>query len=68
MVSNGLSSFEKTIKNLEKAISLKLNMTAHNLLLGASENIDPETLNFDFSGGNEEVFYCIWANLSHNTR
>jgi cancer susceptibility candidate protein 1 len=36
--------------------------------LTASENVDPETLNFDYSDGNEHLYFCLWANLSHNPR
>jgi hypothetical protein len=36
--------------------------------LTASENVDPETLNFDYSDGNDLLYFCLWANLSHNPR
>ena len=46
----------------------KLNETSYQLLLNASEKLDPETLNFDYGGGDENIFYCIWANISHNPK
>jgi hypothetical protein len=46
----------------------KLNDTSYHLLLGASDKIDPETLNFDITDGDENSTHCIWANLSRNPK
>jgi hypothetical protein len=46
----------------------KTDEIGHSILLDASNNIDPESLNFSHSGGSQNLYYCIWANLSHNPR
>lgn len=46
----------------------KIDEASHKQLLKASFKIDPETLNYDFGDGNELLFYCLWANLSHNPK
>ena len=58
----------KTIKSLENASLAKINQASHALLLNAVNNVDPESLNFDVMDGDDQLFYCIWANLSHNPR
>ena len=56
------------MKNLEHIIMKKFYETCYYVLLGASEKVDPETLNFDMSDGDSKLNYCIWANLSHNPK
>lgn len=58
----------KIIKNLESLSMTKIEETSHSQLLKASTKIDPETLNFDLSEGNDMLSYCLWANLSHNPK
>ena len=61
-------TLKKAIKNLENLSLIKIDEASHKALLKASSKIDPETLNFDFSDGDDLLFYCIWANLSHNPK
>ena len=60
--------FSKTIKSLEDVSLAKIDQASHSLLLNAINRVDPETLNFDVMNGDDKLFYCIWANLSHNPR
>ena len=63
-----INQYKETIKSLENASLVKINQASHCLLLNAVNNVDPESLNFDVMDGNDQLFYCIWANLSHNPR
>lgn len=65
---NLIENYQKTINDLEEVTKFKIDQASHAILLTASDNVDPETLNFSFSNGDSNVYFCIWANLSHNTR
>lgn len=59
----------KSVMNeIEKCVKEKVEQIAHTILVSASEKTDPETLNFDHSDGNDIIYLCMWANLSHNPR
>lgn len=63
-----IEKYQKTINDLEEVTKFKIDQASHAILLTASDNVDPETLNFSFSNGDSNIYFCIWANLSHNTR
>jgi len=63
-----IEEYKMTVRNLEEAIKVKMDNASYHLLLGASEKIDPETLNFDIVTGDERITHCVWANLSHNPK
>ncbi|CAF0763289.1 unnamed protein product [Brachionus calyciflorus] len=63
-----IERYQNSIRDLEEVTKFKLDQTSHSILLNASHETDPETLNFNFADGNKEIYFCIWANLSHNKR
>lgn len=63
-----IENYRKTINDLEEVTKFKIDQASHAVLLNASEDVDPETLNFSFSNGDSNIYFCIWANLSHNKR
>jgi hypothetical protein len=66
--SNKMTFFEKTIANLENVLIRKINEASHKVFCDASKNVNPETLNFEHTYGSDDLFYCFWANLSHNPK
>ncbi|XP_029644370.1 axonemal 84 kDa protein-like isoform X2 [Octopus sinensis] len=60
--------YQNIIKDLQKLMEIKLNASIHDCLLGALQNIDPETSNYQDYHYNECISVCIWGNLSKNLR
>ncbi|XP_014774165.1 dynein axonemal intermediate chain 7 homolog [Octopus bimaculoides] len=61
-------TYQNIIKDLQNLLEIKLNASIHNCLLGALQNIDPETSNYQAYHYNECISVCIWGNLSKNLR
>lgn len=63
-----IQRLKQSIMQLEKLISYKLDEATMNLLQNASDDVDPDTQNLQFSVTSENVAVCVWGNIAKNPR
>ncbi|CAF4166320.1 unnamed protein product [Rotaria socialis] len=63
-----VSTYKKTIEELEDTLHLKWRHAVHATMLKASDLQDLETNNLQYTAENDNTTVCIWGNLSHNPR
>ncbi|CAF5151784.1 unnamed protein product, partial [Rotaria magnacalcarata] len=61
-----VSTYKKTIQELEDTLHLKWRHAVHSTMLKASDLQDLETNNLQYTAENDNTTICIWGNLSHN--
>ncbi|KAL9955781.1 hypothetical protein ACROYT_G037160 [Oculina patagonica] len=59
---------KQSVLKLQELISYKLDEATMNLLQNASDDVDPDTQNLQFTSASENVTVCVWGNIAKNPR
>ncbi|XP_073245123.1 dynein axonemal intermediate chain 7-like [Porites lutea] len=59
---------KQSIFQLEQLISYKLDEATMNLLQNASDDVDPDTQNLQFTSTSQNMTVCVWGNVAKNPR
>lgn len=65
---DAIQSLKQSVVQLEELISYKLDEATMNLLQNASDDLDPDTQNLQFTSVSENVTVCVWGNIAKNPR
>ncbi|KAJ7373529.1 Protein casc1 [Desmophyllum pertusum] len=59
-----LQRLKQSVLKLQELISYKLDEATMNLLQNASDDVDPDTQNLQFTRASENVTVCVWGNIA----